>query len=59
MLLRVGDYLSTDRDLFCVERVVGDFVMLEDCRDGTVVEVAMDEVLLMNPVRRAAAPEPS
>jgi hypothetical protein len=54
-LVRPGDYYSTERDLFYVERVYGDFALLEDCRDGSAIEVSIDEVLLMSQVRRASS----
>jgi hypothetical protein len=48
----VGDYYSTERDLFRVEEVHGEFALIEDCRTEIVLEVAVSEILTMHPVRR-------
>ncbi|HEX2127608.1 MAG TPA: hypothetical protein VHF58_00145 [Solirubrobacterales bacterium] len=48
-----GDYFSTERELYRVERVVGDRVLLEDCRTEALIEVGVDQVLGMKPVNRS------
>lgn len=52
--LHAGDYFSTERDLYRVEEVHGEYALVEDCRTETVLEVAVGEILEMNPVRRGA-----
>ena len=51
---RAGEYYCTARDLYHVEEVHGEFALLEDCRTGIVLEVAVSEVLSMDPVHPAA-----
>lgn len=48
-----GGYWSTTRELYRVERVIGDRVLLEDCRTEALIEVGIDQVLAMNPITRA------
>lgn len=35
-----GDYLCSEQDLFRVEEVVGDHVLIENCRDGELIDVS-------------------
>ena len=54
--VRAGEYYRTDRDLYHVEEVHGDFALVEDCRTELVLEVAVSEILqAMDPVQPAAA----
>lgn len=46
-----GDYFNTARELYRVERVVEGRVLLEDCRTEVLIEVGMEQLLAMNPVR--------
>ena len=48
--VEAGDYFSTTRELYCVERVIGDRVLLEDCRTESLIEVGLEQVLAMNPI---------
>ena len=52
--LHPGDYYSTERDLYRVEELHGDFAMIEDCRTEMVLEVAVSEILTMDRVRASA-----
>lgn len=54
--IRAGDYFSTDRNLYRVQEVHGEFALIEDCRRDLVLQVALDEILTMNRVRRGVAP---
>ena len=53
--LRVGEYYSTERDLYRIEEVHGEFALIEDCRTEHVLEVAVSEILAMNRVRRSSS----
>ena len=50
---RVGDYFRTEHDLYRVEEIHGDFAQIEDCKTEIVLEVALEEILAMTPVRRS------
>ena len=52
---RAGEYYCTRTDLYHVEEVHGEFALLEDCRTGIVLEVAVSEVLAMDRVRAASS----
>ena len=49
-----GEYFCTDRELYRVERLVDDRVLLEDCRTDALIEVGIEQVLDMNPVTPSA-----
>jgi hypothetical protein len=53
-LPRPGDYLCSDRALYQVERVLGDHALIEDCRTEALIEVTIDELLALRPVRPAS-----
>ena len=48
--VEAGDYFSTARELYCVERVIGDRVLLEDCRTESLIEVGIEQIRAMSPV---------
>jgi hypothetical protein len=48
--VEAGDYFSTARELYHVERVIEDRVLLEDCRTESLIEVGIEQVRAMNPV---------
>jgi hypothetical protein len=50
-LPRPGDYLCSDRALYQVERVLDDHAVIEDCRTEARIEVTIDELLALRPVR--------
>ena len=50
--IEAGEYFSTDRELYRVERIVADRVLLEDCRTETLIEVGIDLVRAMRPITR-------
>jgi hypothetical protein len=52
-LVEPGDYFSTTTELYRVERVIGDRILLEDCRTESLIEVGTEQVLVMNPVTPA------
>lgn len=51
----VGDYLTDGVELYCVEEVHEHGLVIEDCRQGTMIEISFDDLLPLEPVRRAAA----
>jgi hypothetical protein len=53
--LHVGDYYSTERDLYRIEEVHGEFALIEDCRTEIVLEVAVSEILGMDRVRHSGS----
>ena len=44
----MGDYFSTSSELYRVERVIGDRILLEDCRTEVLIEVGTEQVLAMS-----------
>jgi hypothetical protein len=52
--IRPGEYFSTERDIYRVEELHGDFALIEDCRSEMVLEVALSEILAMDRVRPSA-----
>ena len=51
--VKVGDYLCSERDLFCVEQLGSEQALLEDCRTGALVDMPLRELLLLRRVRAA------
>ena len=49
-----GDYLCTDRELYRVERVADDRVLLEDCKTEALVDLPLVDLIDLKPVRRSA-----
>jgi hypothetical protein len=52
--LHPGDYYRTERDLYRIEELHGDFALIEDCRSEIVLDVAVSEILTMDRVRPSA-----
>jgi hypothetical protein len=50
--LSKGDYLSSDRDLYYVEYLGPERVLLEDCRTGTLLDVELADIGGLQPVIR-------
>jgi hypothetical protein len=48
-----GEYLCSQRDLYYVERLGPERVLLEDCRTGTLVDMSIADVERLRPVARA------
>jgi hypothetical protein len=53
-LPRPGDYLCSERALYRVERMLGDRALIEDCKTESLIDVTIDELLALKPVRRAS-----
>jgi hypothetical protein len=49
--LRIGAYLHSARDLFRVEGLTGDRALVEDCRNGDLIDLPLSELLSLEPVR--------
>jgi len=47
-----GDYLSSEHELYRVERIQGDRAMLEDCLTEALVDLPIAGLNELNPVRR-------
>lgn len=54
--VRPGDYLTDGRELYCVEEVREERLLIEDCRQEALIEIGFDELLKLEPVRRSAEP---
>lgn len=52
--VRVGDYLCSRRELYCVEHVGLERAVLEDCRTGSLIDVPRSELSLLKCVRASA-----
>lgn len=46
-----GEYYSSDTALYRVERVLGDRVLIEDCRTEALIDISIAELTHLNPVR--------
>lgn len=51
--LRVGDYVTFEGALYRVEHVLGDRVLIEDCRSGELFDSAAADVEKARKVRRS------
>ena len=49
---RPGDYLCSERELYRIERVQGDRALLEDCVTEALVDLPIQELNSLTPVRR-------
>jgi hypothetical protein len=49
---RPGDYLRSEHELYRIERVQGDRALLEDCMTEALVELPIEELNALTPVRR-------
>ena len=54
--LRAGDYVAFDGSLYRVEHVLGDRVLIEDCRSGELFDAAAADVEKARKVRRSERP---
>jgi hypothetical protein len=45
-----GEYFADERDLFRVERIFGDRALIEDCRTGVLLDIAVRELLRLRHV---------
>jgi hypothetical protein len=55
--VRIGAYLHSARDLYRVEVVTGARALIEDCRNGELFDVAVTELLSLEPVQQDDAPK--
>lgn len=55
-LPQVGDYVTDGRELYCVEEVLGDHALIEDCRCGVLIDVSLDKLRDLELVRSARYP---
>ena len=51
-----GDYLCSERHLYYVEHIGPERALLEDCRTGTLLDVAITDVERLRPVRPTVGP---
>jgi hypothetical protein len=49
----VGDYLHSGKDLFRIEEIAGDRVVLEDCLSELLIETDRRQLLALEPVVRS------
>ena len=54
--LQPGDYLSDGRELYCVEEVIGERALIEDCRSGALIEIGVPALRRLNVVKRSPRP---
>ena len=45
--VRVGAYLCSRRELYCVEQIGHERALLEDCRTGSFIDVPRSELSLL------------
>jgi len=53
-----GDYLRSDRTLYRVERVLGGRALIEDCKTEQLIDLPVDELLVLKPVKPASRIDP-
>ena len=51
--VKVGDYLCSERDLYCVEQLGSEHALIEDCRTGELIDMPLGKLLLLQRVRQA------
>ena len=51
---RPGAYFATERELYRIERVVDGRALLEDCRDGKLIDLSVRELAYLRPIRPRA-----
>jgi len=56
--VRTGDYVASERDLYRVEHVRCQRVLLEDCRSGDLVDIDARELGTLELVRTASSSPP-
>lgn len=54
LAIAVGEYLRSEHDLYRVEQLWGGHALVEDCRSGALIDVAIDELAELVHVRPAA-----
>jgi hypothetical protein len=55
--VRIGAYLHSAHELYRVEGLTGERALIEDCRSGDLINVSFSELLALEPVRAAGAPD--
>jgi len=50
-----GEYLHSQRDLYRIEEISGDRIMVEECRSGALIEIGPGQLLALEPVVRSAS----
>jgi hypothetical protein len=48
--LQIGTYLHSAHDLFRLESLTGERALVEDCRNGNLIDVPLAELLSLEPV---------
>ena len=51
--VKVGDYLCSERDLYCVEQLGSEHALIEDCRTGELIDMPLGKLLQLQRVRQA------
>lgn len=51
-----GEYFADERDLFRVERIFGDRALIEDCRTGVLLDIAVRELSRLRHIEPSAQP---
>lgn len=49
--VRVGEYLCSRRELYCVEQIRHERALLEECRTGSLIDVPRSELARLRRVR--------
>ena len=52
-MLAAGDYVHSERDLYCIEQVGPKRAVVEDCKTGELVAFPVPYLMLLEPVRAA------
>jgi hypothetical protein len=48
----VGDYFASDSDLYRVEQLGSGYVLVEDCRSGSLIDMPLTELVALDRVLR-------
>lgn len=51
--LRLGDYVSSKRELYRIEHVRGERVLIEECRTGALLDIGVDQCSRFELVKRS------
>jgi len=52
-----GDYLTDGTNLYCVEELLDDHALVEDCSGGVLIDISLELLQTLAPVRRSSGGE--
>jgi hypothetical protein len=56
--VRHGDYLRSGQALYCVEQLIGKRAVIEDCRNGDLFDIELDQLGRLQLVKPGSSARP-